>query len=74
VSKPPLVGEGLVSRRLVVDARAVLLVKMVVEAHEGVANVFGEEGGVLTIAAPADREAELDAVLDDVRRMLARAR
>lgn len=63
---PPLLGEGLVSRRIVVDAADALLVKAVIEAHEGVANVFGEQGGTLIVAAPVDREAELDALLADV--------
>lgn len=55
------------SRRVVVDVADAVLVKAVVEAYEGVANVFGEEHGVLVIAAPADREAELDAMLEDLR-------
>ena len=71
-TKPPLLGPGLVSRRFVCDVRSVQLVKAIVEGYEGVANVFGEEGGTLTIAAPVDREAELDALLEDVRRFLSR--
>ncbi len=63
---PPLLGDGLVSRRIVVDAADALLVKAVIEAHEGVACVFGEQGGTLVVAAPSDREAELDALLGDV--------
>jgi hypothetical protein len=70
-TKPPLLGPGLVSRRFVVDVRSVQLVKAIVEGYEGIANVFGEEGGTLTIAAPEDREAELDLLLADVRRFLA---
>lgn len=63
---PPLVGEGMVTRRLVVRAPDVVFVKGVVEAHDGLAQVFAEEGGDLTIAAPADREAELDALVRDL--------
>jgi hypothetical protein len=70
-TKPPLLGPGLVSRRFVVDVRLVQLVKAIVEGYEGVANVFGEEGGTLTIAAPEDREAELDLLLADLRAFLA---
>ncbi len=70
VAKPPLLGDGLVSRRVVVDVADAVLVKAVVEAYEGVANVFGEEHGVLVIAAPADREAELDALLEDLRALV----
>ncbi|MBI2393473.1 MAG: hypothetical protein HYV09_28085 [Deltaproteobacteria bacterium] len=67
---PPLVGPGLVSRRIVLDAADALLVKAVVEAHEGVAAVFGEERGLLILAAPEDREAELEAMLEDVQALL----
>lgn len=71
-STAPLLGPGLVSRRLTVDAPSAMLVKAIVEAHEGIASVFGEEGGALTLASPVDREADLDALLDDVRTCLAR--
>ncbi len=71
---PPLLGPGLVHRRLRVGAADVLLVKAIVEAHEGVANVFGEAGGDLTVAAPVDREAELDALIADLERLLGAAR
>jgi hypothetical protein len=53
----------MVSRRIVVMAADAMLVKALVEAHEGVACVFAESGGDLTIAAPADRERELEALL-----------
>lgn len=66
MAKPALLGEGLVSRRIVVDAPDAILVKALVEAHEGVACVFGEDHGVLVIAAPTDREPELDALLQDL--------
>jgi hypothetical protein len=62
-AKAPLVGDGMVSRRIVVMAADAMLVKALVEAHEGVACVFAESGGDLTIAAPADRERELEALL-----------
>lgn len=60
----------MVSRRIVLDASDALLVKAVLEAHEGVASVFGEERGILLVAAPADREAELDALMLDVEALL----
>lgn len=65
-SVAPLLGEGLVARRLVVRARDVGFLKGVVEAHEGLATVFAESGGELTLAAAADREAELDALVRDL--------
>ena len=53
----------MVTRALRVPAADVLLVKGLVEAHEGVANVFGDESGGIVLAAPCDREAELDALV-----------
>ena len=63
---PPLVGEGMITRRLIVRAKDVAFLKGVVEAHEGLAQVFAEGGGDLTIAAPAGREAELDELVRDL--------
>lgn len=63
---PPFVGEGMVVRRVVVDAKQVVFLKGILEASEGLAQVFAESGGDLTIAAPADREAELDRVLAEL--------
>lgn len=67
---PPLVGEGMITRRLVVRAKDVAFLKGVVEAHEGLACVFAEGGGDLTIAAPADRADELDELVRDLAREL----
>jgi hypothetical protein len=60
----------MVLRRVVVRARDVVLFKGIVEAHDGLAQVFAEAGGDLTVAAPASREAELDALLEDLSREL----
>jgi hypothetical protein len=59
----PCVGEGLVVRRLVIRSRDVVFFKGIVEASEGLAAVFAEHGGDLTVAA---RAAELDAVLGEL--------
>jgi hypothetical protein len=48
-----------------------MLVKGLVEAHEGVATVFGEAGGDLTLAAPIDREAELDELVAAIGELVA---
>lgn len=61
---PPCVGDGMVVRRVVVRARDVVFFKGVVEASEGLAAVFAEHGGDLSVAAPVERSAELDRVLD----------
>jgi hypothetical protein len=60
----PCVGDGMVVRRVVIRARDVVFFKGIVEASEGLAAVHAERGGDLLVAAPSDREAELDAVLD----------
>lgn len=62
----PCVGDGMVVRRIVVRARDVVFFKGVVEASEGLAAVFAEQGGDLFVAAPEERIAELDALLDDL--------
>lgn len=59
-------GEGMITRQLVVRAKDVAFLKGVVEAHEGLAQMFAEKGGDLTIAAPAGREAELDELVRDL--------
>jgi len=70
VAVSPCLGEGLVSRRVVMRARDVVFFKGVVEASEGLAAVFAEHGGDVIVAAPAARVAELDAVLDALCREL----
>jgi hypothetical protein len=61
---------SLISRRLVVRAKDVVFVKGVVEAHDGLAHVFAEKGGDLTIVAAEGREEELDALVTDLAREL----
>jgi len=56
----------MISRRLVVRAKDVAFLKGIVEAHEGLAQVFAEGGGDLTIASPVGREAELDELVRDL--------
>ena len=64
----PFTGEGMVTRRIVVRAKDVVFVKGIVEASEGIAQVFAEKGGDLTLAAPEGREAELEALVEDLVR------
>lgn len=62
----PLVGEGMVSVRVRVRTKDVVFVKGVLDAHDGLCQVFAEQGGDLTIAGPEARKDELDAVLVDM--------
>ena len=60
----PCVGPGMVVRQVVLPARDVVFFKGVIEASEGLASVFAERGGDLSVAAPVDRTRELDALLE----------
>jgi hypothetical protein len=62
----PAVGDGMIARGLVVRAPDVVFVKGVVEAHDGLAHVFAEHGGDLTLVAAAGRERELDELVADL--------
>lgn len=73
-SVAPCVGEGMAIRRVVMRAGDVVFFKGVIEASEGLAAVFAERGGDLVVAAPEDRRAELDALLDDLCAELRAAR
>jgi hypothetical protein len=63
----PCIGDGMVTRRVIVRTRDVVFFKGVIEASEGLAAVFAERGGDLVVAAPAERSRELDAVIADLR-------
>lgn len=65
---PACVGEGMIVRHVIMRARDVVFFKGVVEASEGLACIFAERGGELIVAAPADREREVDALLEEVAR------
>jgi hypothetical protein len=62
----PCLGEGMVVRRLILRAPDVVFFKGVIEASDGLAAVFAERGGDLSVTAPLGRERELDRVLDDL--------
>ncbi|HEX7666443.1 MAG TPA: DUF4911 domain-containing protein [Polyangiaceae bacterium] len=65
-SAKPMIGEGLVARAVRVMAKDVVFVKGLIEAHEGVAVVFAEKGGDLTICAPTSLEPMLDQIVEDL--------
>jgi len=62
-SAAPSVGEGMVHRRVVLRARDVVFFKGILEASDGLAAIFAERGGDLTVSTPSARQAELDTVL-----------
>ena len=64
---PPLLGPGLVTRRLSVARRDVVYVRSVLEASDGVAVMFAESGGELILAAPRSRLAELNRIVTDIK-------
>ncbi|MCK6593160.1 MAG: DUF4911 domain-containing protein [Polyangiaceae bacterium] len=57
---------GMHVQRLCVRAPDVVFVKGIIEASEGIAVIFAERGGELTIAAPEGRGAELAELLSDI--------
>lgn len=59
---------GLVRHRVEVDPREVVFVKSLVEASEGLASIFAERGGSLTIATTPSREPALLELLADLER------
>ncbi len=69
-SVPPLIGPGMVTRRVRLRASDVVFLKGIVEGLEGLAQVFAEKGGDLTLASPAGRERELDELVEDLAREL----
>ncbi len=65
-SVAPLLGEGMVSFEVRLRAPDVVFFKGVLDAYDGLCQVFAERGGDLTVAAPISREKELDAVLEEL--------
>ncbi len=63
--------EEMVTREIVVRAKDVVLLKGIVEAHDGIAQVYGERGGALMLTAPKSREAEFEELVRDLQRELA---
>lgn len=65
--EPPVLGEGLVTRKLRIADEDVVWLRGVLDGYEGLAMLFGDGSGTVILAAPADRERELDAVLTDLQ-------
>jgi hypothetical protein len=63
---PPLLGEGLRVRQIVVRSSDVLLVRAHLEASEGLGNLFAEQGGELMLATTEEQLPELDRFIEDL--------
>jgi hypothetical protein len=66
VPAPPVLGEGLIERRLRLRDEDVVWLRGVLEGYDGIASLFGDGSGEIILAVPADRIAELDALLADL--------
>jgi hypothetical protein len=56
-----------VTRRVVVEAAQVVYFRAVLEANNGVAAVYSESGGDLTLVTSPCRSEELDILLSDLK-------
>ncbi len=61
-----LLGPGLSSRIVRVPREEVAWVRYVLEAHDGLANLYGDGTDVITLVTPTCNETELDGVLVDL--------
>lgn len=65
-SVAPLLGEGLVCRRLTIERSLIVFVRAHLEASEGLGLMFAERGGELVVATTESQARELDAFVDDL--------
>lgn len=59
-------SRGLVTFRVLVKPSEVVFIKSIIEASDGVASIFAESGGDLTVGAPPERALELRSILRDL--------
>ncbi len=57
------IGPGMVERSASLSSPEVVFLKGILEAHEGIAQVYAEKGGALTICTTTEQARELDALL-----------
>ncbi len=60
------IGPEMASFRVRMPAPQVVFLKGILEAHDGLAQLYSEGGGELCIACPCDREAELASLLHEL--------
>jgi hypothetical protein len=65
---PVILTEGLTLRRLRVADADVVWLRSVLEAYDGLAALFGDGSGVVTLATTSSQAGELDALLEDLCR------
>lgn len=63
-------GPGMVQRRVSLPSPEVVFLKGLLEAHDGLAQVYGEKGGQLIICTTTEQEDELDRFLQALTRDL----
>lgn len=63
-----IVSSGMLARKVIVAPPEVVFVKSILEASDGLACLFAERGGELTLVAPRDRAEELSELLADLER------
>jgi hypothetical protein len=61
-----IVGEGLTLRRLRVADADVVWLRSVLEGYDGLAGLYGDGSGVVTLTTSDALAAELDALLDEL--------
>lgn len=59
---------ALARRRLRVGSADVVWLRSILEGYDGLAALYGDGSGIVTVMAPAERAAELDALLAELCR------
>jgi hypothetical protein len=64
--EPLIVGDGLTLRRVRVANADVVWLRSVLEGYDGLAALYGDGSGVVTLTTTHGLAAELDALLEDL--------
>jgi len=64
--EPVIAGDGLSLRRLRVANPDVVWLRSVLEGYDGLAALYGDGSGVVTLTTPHGLATELDALLDEL--------
>jgi hypothetical protein len=66
MAKAVLLDRGLTLRRVRVADADVVWLRSVLEAYDGLASLYGDGSGVVTLATTPSQALELDALLDEL--------